>query len=72
MSLPEKLAQGIAAAQAGRRAEARRLLTEVVQSDEKQLEAWQWLGRVVDSLEDKQVCLENVLTLDPANEAAQA
>jgi tetratricopeptide (TPR) repeat protein len=72
MGLPEKLAQGIAAAQAGRRAEARRLLTEVAQADEKQLEAWQWLCRVVDSLEDKQVCLENVLALDPTNEAAQA
>jgi len=71
MSIDEKLAQGIAAAEAGRKREARTLLTEVVQADESLLEAWLWLSQVVDSLDDKAVCLENVLALDPNNEFAQ-
>jgi tetratricopeptide (TPR) repeat protein len=71
MNLQENLDQGIAAAQAGRKSEARTLLTEVVQADETQLEAWLWLSQVVDSLEEKAVCLENVLTLEPNNEFAR-
>ena len=65
------LTAGIAAAQDGKRAEARELLLRVVQIDENNGEAWLWLSRVVTTLEDREVCLENVLTLDPANEAAQ-
>jgi tetratricopeptide (TPR) repeat protein len=71
MDLQEKLNQGIAAAEVGRKAEARALLTEVVQADENQLEAWLWLSQVVDSLEEQTVCLENVLILDPNNKFAQ-
>ena len=71
MDLQEKLNQGIAAAEAGRKAEARVLLTEVVQADESQIEAWLWLSQVVDSLEEQTLCLENVLTLDPDNEFAR-
>ena len=65
------LTDGIAAAQDGKRAEARELLLRVVQIDEENGEAWLWLSRVVTTLEDREVCLANVLTLDPANEAAQ-
>jgi len=65
------LTAGIAAAQDGKRAEARELLLRVVQIDENNGEAWLWLSRVVTTLEDREVCFENVLTLDPENEAAQ-
>ncbi len=65
------LTDGIAAAQAGKRAEARELLLRVVKIDEDNGEAWLWLSRVVTTLEDREVCFENVLALDPANEAAQ-
>lgn len=71
MDIQTKLQQGIAAAQAGQKVEARRVLIEVVEADENQLAAWQWLSRVVDSLEEKTVCLENILTLDPCDQAAQ-
>lgn len=71
MDLQTKLAQGIAAAQAGRKAEARQLLIEVVKADQKQVTAWQWLKEVVDRPEDKTVCLERILALDPANSAAK-
>jgi tetratricopeptide (TPR) repeat protein len=65
------LTDGITAAQAGKRAEARELLLRVVQIDEDNGDAWLWLSRVVTTLEDREVCLENVLALDPTNEAAQ-
>jgi len=71
MSLEENLERGIAAAKAGNKREARRLLKAVVKADENQLEAWLWLSRIVDSLEEREICLENVLTLDPANAFAQ-
>ncbi len=65
------LTDGLAAAKAGKRAEARDLLLRVVQIDEDNGEAWLWLSRVVTTLEDREVCFENVLTLDPENEAAR-
>ncbi|MCB0166049.1 MAG: hypothetical protein KDI79_17580 [Anaerolineae bacterium] len=72
ITIEEKLKQGLEAAETGHKVKARTLLTEVVTADEEQLEAWLWLSRLVDSLEDKIVCLENVLTLDPDNQFAQA
>ncbi len=65
------LREGIAAAKAGQRERARDLLVRVVEEDEENLRAWLWLSDVMDSLTDKEVCLENVLELDPANEAAR-
>src|SRR5512136_2122808 len=66
------LRQGIAAARSGQPETARRLLTQAVEQDERNATAWLWLSGVVESLDDKQVCLENVLTLEPGNQAAQA
>ena len=65
------LTDGIAAARAGKRAEARELLLRVVNADENNVRAWLWLSGVVTTLEDREVCLENVLALDPVNEAAR-
>jgi tetratricopeptide (TPR) repeat protein len=64
-------ADGVAAARAGKRAEARELLLRVVDADENNVRAWLWLSDLVTTLEDREVCLQNVLTLDPQNEAAQ-
>ena len=64
------LREGIAAAKAGQRERARELLMRVVERDEENVSAWLWLSGVVDSLDDRQVCLENALTLDPNNAAA--
>ncbi len=49
------LRQGIAAARAGQRAQAREMLMQVVEIDEENLLAWLWLSGVVDSLEDRVV-----------------
>lgn len=62
--------EGTAAAKAGQRERARELLTRVVEYDEKNIPAWLWLSDVVDGLDERQVCLENVLSLDPYNDAA--
>src|SRR5512136_2127490 len=65
------LREGIGAAKAGQRERARELLVRVVEEDEENLQAWLWLSGVMDGLDDKEVCLENALELDPGNEAAR-
>ena len=46
------------------------LLTKAVTMDDTQLEAWWWLGQSLEEPEDKAVCFENVLTLDPDHQGA--
>jgi tetratricopeptide (TPR) repeat protein len=65
------LSQGIAAVRAGKRDEARALLMQVVEADERNEQAWLWLAGVVDAPEDIRTCLQNVLDLNPANQQAQ-
>ena len=65
------LQQGIVAARAGKREQARALLMQVVEADERNEQAWLWLAGVVDAPEDIRTCLENVLDLNPANQQAQ-
>jgi tetratricopeptide (TPR) repeat protein len=64
----EIVRQAIQLARAGRRTEARDLLLEVVEMDPRNETAWMWLSGLVDSLEDRMIACENVLTLNPANE----
>ncbi len=47
------------------------LLLAVVEEDEKNEEAWLWLSSVVESDEDKRICLENVLVINPENAPAK-
>ena len=65
------LEEGIAAAKAGKKERARQCLMQVVEADENNEQAWLWLSGVVESLEDKQVCLENVLALNPDSDPAK-
>jgi tetratricopeptide (TPR) repeat protein len=67
----ELLKRGIAAAKGGRREEARQILLHVVELDERNERAWLWLSGVVDAREDRRVCLENVLAINPGNIHAQ-
>ena len=57
------LQQGIVAARAGKREEARALLMQVVEDDERNEQGWLWLAGVVDDPEDVRTCLQNVLDL---------
>jgi tetratricopeptide (TPR) repeat protein len=65
------LREGIAAVKAGQNERAHDLLIRVVARDEQNAQAWLWLSSVVDDLEDRKVCLENVLEIDPDNDAAR-
>lgn len=71
MDVTDTLKRAIAAAKAGRKAEARRLLEMVLDADERNERAWLWLSDVVESDEERIVCLENVLTINPENEMAR-
>ncbi len=65
------LNRAIIAAKAGRKTEARQLLEAVLDADERNERAWLWLSGVVDSDEERVICLENVLSINPANQAAR-
>jgi tetratricopeptide (TPR) repeat protein len=65
------LKQGIAAAKAGQKKEARQALIQVTELDERNEQAWLWLSGVVKSLEDRRICLQNVLDINPDNAHAQ-
>jgi tetratricopeptide (TPR) repeat protein len=67
----KRLQEGIAAAKSGQRERAYDLLIQIVEEDEENVLAWLWLSGVADSLDDREICLENVLALEPTNEAAR-
>ena len=68
----ELLKQGIAAARAGRKEEARRTLARAIKLDGRNEQAWLWLSGVVETDEQRRVCLEKVLAINPENAHAQA
>jgi tetratricopeptide (TPR) repeat protein len=68
---PPKRIQRIGAAKTNQRERARQLLLRVTELDERNILAWLWLSTVMDTVEEQQICLENVLTLDPNNKAAR-
>ena len=62
---------GVDAYRAGDKAKARQLLEKAVDLDQQNEMAWLWLSAVVESKEEQQLCLENVLVINPANERAK-
>jgi hypothetical protein len=70
--LKQLLRDGITAARAGEKERARILLLRVIEQNERSEPAWLWLSGVVDETEERRICLENVLTINPKNAAAQA
>lgn len=75
MTSPHDIAQwlqeGILAAKAGQVEQARYRLLDVVEQDQTNEAAWFWLYQVSDRQEDKQVCLENLLIINPQNDWAR-
>jgi hypothetical protein len=65
------LDDAINAIRAGNREEGRQILEEVLETDESNEDVWLWLSSVVDTDEDREICLENVLALNPDNVVAQ-
>ena len=66
-----QLRRGIALAIAGKNAEAKNILGQVVQDDPGSATGWFWLARVVETEEQQRYCLEKTLRIDPQNEAAR-
>lgn len=64
--------RGIAAARAGRRAEAREALFRALNYEAQRETAWLWLAAVADDVRQERVYLEKVLALNPANKYARA
>lgn len=64
--------EGINAFKAGRKDEARALLSKAVELDPYHEDGWLWLSGVVTSAEDQRTCLENVLAINPANARARS
>jgi hypothetical protein len=63
--------EGITAFKAGNRDAGKQALMKAVEIDERNEQAWLWLAAAVDTLEERLICLENVLQLNPANVKAQ-
>ena len=64
------LQQGIAAARAGDRAQARQLLQEAVKRDPRSEPAWLWLSSVAKDDQERLFCLKQLLGINPNNENA--
>lgn len=60
--------QAVRLARAGQRGAARDAFLRVIEEDPGNELAWMWLAWLVDSLEDRIIACENVLTINPSNE----
>ncbi len=65
------LQEGILAAKIGQVEQARFRLLDVVERDQTNEAAWFWLYQVFDRYDDKRVCLENLLIINPQNHWAR-
>ncbi|MBP1468149.1 tetratricopeptide repeat protein [Candidatus Chloroploca sp. M-50] len=71
MKHTELLAQAILAAHDGQIDEAKTRFLTLLETDEQNEQAWLWLAKLVDDPEERRICLENVLMINPANAYAQ-
>lgn len=70
-TITELLQQGIAAMKSGHTAAARLLLTNVLQIDPQNEQAWLWLSGAVATDAERRFCLEQVLKTNPYNQPAK-
>ncbi len=69
--MSQKLKQAIAATRAGQSKDAQVLLTQVLQENPNNTQAWYLLSLLVDSPTKKQAYLKKVVALEPTHEKAQ-
>jgi hypothetical protein len=69
--IEQLLREGIAAAKVGDKENARKKLREVTELDQYNEKAWYWLASVVESDEERRICLGNVVVINPKNERAK-
>jgi hypothetical protein len=55
----------------GNREQGRQILEEMLETEENNEDIWLWLSSVVESDEDREICLENVLAINPNNGVAR-
>lgn len=70
-NVDQLLDSGIAAARAGENEAARQLLEQVIRLDGNNELAWIWLASVVPTVDERRICLERVLEINPRNERAR-
>gem|GEM_PF-107083 len=63
--------EAVQAIQEGQTERAKDLLTRLLKTDQKNPDYWLYLSAVVDTPSEKIFCLESVLKIDPANQAAR-
>jgi hypothetical protein len=64
------LQRGIAALRGGDNLQARQLLGQAIRQDPGNEQAWLWLSGAMETTQDKLMCLNKVLAINPGNEAA--
>lgn len=69
--LDAQFKQAVTEYKSGKKDKARDLLMEIVDKDEQHEQAWLYLSALVGSLEEQQICLENVLAINPNNARAK-
>lgn len=67
----ELVRKGIEAARDGDKAAARELFEQVLKLDDRDERAWFWMASVVETDEEKRICLSNVIQINPGNERAR-
>jgi tetratricopeptide (TPR) repeat protein len=67
----EKLNNAIQLVKSGNKQAALPLLKEVIQADPQNENAWLWLYSCVDKVEQKKVCLQKALEINPGNQNAR-
>jgi hypothetical protein len=66
------LRAAIDAVRKNQKADARALLERILDIDERNEQAWMWLSATVDTDDEKRICLDNVLIINPNNDKAKA
>ena len=69
--LESLLQEGIDAARSGHDQRARDLLLQLLEQDPSCVRAWLWLSDAVDTPGEKELCLEQVIGIDPDHTAAR-
>jgi hypothetical protein len=69
--IAQLLYDGAVAVREGRHADGQGMLLQVIERDEQNELAWLWLSGAMEDPADQQVALENVLAINPHNQAAR-
>lgn len=71
-NIDEHLRAGVEAARSGDIEKARAILSKVVLEKPRSVQAWWWLGQVIDDTNKRIYCYKKVLNLDPSHPGARA